>query len=262
MCGGPQPSEHSEVTPQDCGSEQKLQSAAWGAPRFLRAPGRAGGRQAKKLLGWTASKPNYKTLPNTSREEHFDCPGQHGTSSFMHPATFVTLQIHTSRLRQWAEAAKCGVGRPTSFFEPRAERGDGKRRSCWAGSHPPSQTTPPCQSTSREEHFDCPGPHGMYACVASRNLRITSSSHFKTAAAGRSCKVRQGVHHIFLRAPGRAGGKHANELLGGIASSKPNYTTLPKHFPRRAFRLSRAARNFGICGVPQTSEHFQFTLQD
>jgi hypothetical protein len=97
-----------------------------------------------------------------------------------HPATFGRLRTHTARLRQWAEAATCGVGRANFFAEPRAERGEGKRRRCWAGSHPPSRTAAPCQN----------------------------------------------------------------------------------HSPRKAFRVPRASRNFCMCGISQTSEHFASTLQD
>jgi hypothetical protein len=110
------------------------------------------------------------------------------------------------------------MGCATISSEPRAERGEGKRRSCWAGSHPPSRTTTPCHNISREEHFDCPWPHGTCACVASRNLRNNSSSHIKAAAIGKSCNVRHGVHNFVLRAPGRAGGKQAKELLGRTTS--------------------------------------------
>jgi hypothetical protein len=39
------------------------------------------------------------------------------------PGTFGTLPVHTSRLRQQAEAAKGGVGVPMFFPEPGAERG-------------------------------------------------------------------------------------------------------------------------------------------
>jgi hypothetical protein len=118
-----------------------------------------------------------------------------------HTATFGTLPVHTSRLLQRAEASKCGTGCTTSFSEPRAELGEGKRRSCWAGSHPASRSTPPCKNMSREGHFHCPGPHGTYEFVASRNLRDTPNSHFKVAATGRSCKVRHGVHNILLSEP-------------------------------------------------------------
>jgi hypothetical protein len=64
-----------------------------------------------------------------------------------------------------------------------------------------------------------------------------------------------------LRALVRAGARQAKELLGWIPSSKPKYNTLPKHFPRRACRLSKASRNFCICGVPPPSEHFGTTLE-
>jgi hypothetical protein len=97
----------------------------------------------------------------------------------LRPATFGTLRIHTARLRQWAEAAECGVRRAKSFCELRAERA----------------------------------------------------------------------------------GRQAKELLDWIASSKPNYNTLQKHFPQMALRLSKDTRNFCVCGIPQPSKHFEFTLQ-
>jgi hypothetical protein len=189
------------------------------------APGRTGGGKRKSC--WAGSHPPSRTTTPCQyifRNEHGKCPGPHGPSEFV--ATRGTLRSHTSTLRQWTEAAKCGVG-ATLFSEPRAERGgegegrscwagphppnrtttpchfktaaagrsctkrwgawgEGKRRSCWAGSHPPSRTTTPCQIISREEHCDCPMQHGTSAIVACRNLRGTSKSHFKTAAVEKS----------------------------------------------------------------------------
>jgi hypothetical protein len=52
------------------------------------------------------------------------------------------------------------------------------------------------------------------------------------------------------------------ELLGWRAPSKQNYDNLPEHFPPRAFRSSRATRNFCMCGVPQPSEHLDFQFRD
>jgi hypothetical protein len=137
--------------------------------------------------------------PRSERVEASEVAQTFPAKDFVHlwrPATFGALRTHTSRLRQWAEAAKCGVGYATLFSEPRAERGEIKRRSCWAGSHPPSRTTKPCQNISREEQVDCPRPHGPSALVVSCSLRNTSNSHFKTAAVGRSCKVRRGAPHF------------------------------------------------------------------
>jgi hypothetical protein len=207
-----------------------------GAHVFPRARGRAGGRQAKELLGWIASSMTIsqhlaKTFPAKSIST---VKGHTGLLHLSRPATFGTLRILTSRLRKWAEAAKCGVGRVTIFSEPRAERGEGKRRSCWAGSHPPSRPITPRQKISRERHFDCPGPHGTAGLVASRSLRNTSNSHVETAAAGRSCKGRCGGAHVFPRAWGRAGGRQAKELLGWIASSMTISQHLARTFPAKS----------------------------
>ena len=65
----------------------------------------------------------------------------------------------------------------------------------------------------------------------------------------------------FSPSTGPSKGK-ASEGADGIASSKPNYNTLPKHFPQRAFQLTKATRNFCLRGIPQPSEHFDFTLED
>jgi hypothetical protein len=162
----------------------------------------------------------------------------------------------------------CGSGRELQsaawgapHFSPRPRPGGGKASEGAAGlDRFQAELRTPSQHISRERHFYCPGPHGTSADVASRNLRNTSNSHFKTAAVGRSCNVRRGARHIFLRDPGRAGGRQAKTLLGWIASSMTKANTSPKDFPRRAFRLSRATRNCCTCGVPQPSKHFQFTV--
>jgi hypothetical protein len=256
ICGVPHPSAHFGFTLQGCGSGQKLQSAAWGMPHFPPSPGPGGGKASDGAAG-------LDRIPH-NEPQHLSktCPSKNisivqGLTQLLHvqhPATFGTFLVHMQR----AEAATCGMGCTTFFAEPRAERVDTKRRSCKTGSQSPKRTTPPCQHMSREEHSDYPGPHATFAVVASRNLRNTSNSHFKAAAAGRSCKVRHGACHTFLRAPGRA---PATRLHGWSASSQPNFNT-PKHFPRRAFRLPRASRNFCMFSDPQPSEHFEITLQD
>jgi hypothetical protein len=51
---------------------------------FLRAPGRAGGRQAKKLLGWVASsKPTQNNSPKDFPRRAFRCPRPHGTAALV-----------------------------------------------------------------------------------------------------------------------------------------------------------------------------------
>ena len=64
---------------------------------FLRAPGRAGGRQAKELLGWIASSMTKsqhlaKTFPAKSIST---VQGHTGLLNLSHPATFGALRILT-----------------------------------------------------------------------------------------------------------------------------------------------------------------------
>jgi hypothetical protein len=135
VCCVPQPSEHFEITLQDCGSKQKLECAAWGMPHFSPSPGPNGGKASEGPAGLgRICQAELQHLAKT-------CPAQNmwmiqGHTELLHvwrSPTFGALRRHTSRQWQRAEAAKCGVRRSTFFYEPRGERGYGKRRSCWEG---------------------------------------------------------------------------------------------------------------------------------
>jgi hypothetical protein len=129
-----------------------------------------------------------------------------------------------------------------SFFsEPRAERGEGKRRSCWAGSHPPTfspQAVAPCWVKAKESAFASPEGKG----------------ELKPAALGTrffSCGV-ECSPHVPPCPAGETDRRQARELLGWSAHSKPKYITLPTHFPRDKFRVARASRHFCMCVVPDS----------
>jgi hypothetical protein len=175
------------------------------------------------------------------------------------PATFRTLRMLSTRLRQWTQYANCGVGHTTFVSEARAERGwgEGKRGSCWAGSH---------QAELR--HLANQFPRGVFrlarAARKSSNRGLPQPvEHFEFSTQyccswhNLQSEARSTPHFSPKPVPGQA-----RELLGWIASSKANYDTLPKHFPRRACRLALAARNFCISGVPQHFEHFDSSAQD
>jgi hypothetical protein len=151
--------------------------------------------------------------------EGIGCPRPHETSAVVASRNFRdTLNSQCKTVKIGSSFTK-GRG---ATLQPRSERGQGKRKSCLAGSYPPSRSTTPCQTISREEHVDCPRPHGTSAFVASRHLRNTSVPHLKSAAVGRDCKVRRVARQLFVRAPGRAGGRplrtHTARLRGLAAS--------------------------------------------
>ena len=183
---------------------------------FLRAPGRAGGRKAKKLLGWIASsKPTHNTSPKDFPRRAFRLSGATRnccTCGVPQPSEHFQFTRRVCGRRQKLQRAVWGC---PCFPRAPGRAGESKRRSCWAGSHPPSRPITPRQKIPREGHFDCPGPHGTAALVASRSLRNTSSSHVETAAAGRSCKGRCGGAHVFPE-PRAERGK-ASEGAAGLA---------------------------------------------
>jgi hypothetical protein len=131
----------------------------------------------------------------------------------------------------------------------------------WVASSNPNYSTLP-KHFSRRAFRLSKTIRNFSACVASRNLRNTPTSHLKTVTVGSGCTVRHGARHMFLRTPGQAGGRPAKEPLNWIASVKPAYSALPTHVPRRTFRMSKTTRTFCICRAPLPSEHFDFTLQD
>ncbi len=116
-------------------------------------------------------------------------------------------------------------------------------RSCWAGSYPPSRTTEPCHNLSREELLVCPRPHSFSASVAYRDLRISSSSHFKAAAVRKTAKGGVGRATFFSESWAEWGEGKRRNCWDGSHSPSPNYDTVPKHFLHKEFRVARAAWN-------------------
>jgi hypothetical protein len=119
MFGVPQPSEHFECTLQDCGSGQELQSAPWGTQHFSPSPWPSGGEASEGAAGLdrilqAALQHLAKTFPAKSSSI---VQGHTELLDVWRPATF-----GTSRLRQRAEAAKCGMGCNTFVSEPQAKR--------------------------------------------------------------------------------------------------------------------------------------------
>jgi hypothetical protein len=68
-----------------CASGQKLQSEAWGAQQFSQSPGPSGGKASEGAAGLDRILHDDEPTQcqNIPREEHFNCPGQHGTSAFV-----------------------------------------------------------------------------------------------------------------------------------------------------------------------------------
>jgi hypothetical protein len=143
------------------------------------------------------------------------------------PATFGTLRIHPSRLRQRALAANCGVGFATFFSEPRAERREGKSSNCRIVNpelHGLARTfSAKSMSVGRTESK----PY-----VPSHNLANTSDYQPKTAKVGTSYEDRNRACHIFPQAPRPAGGKASGEAAGLDRIVQAELQHLPKNISR------------------------------
>jgi hypothetical protein len=141
-----------------------------------------------------------------------------------------------SHFKAAAAGGSCKVRRRGHHIssEPRAERGEGRRRSCWAGSLP-GRTTSPHQNISREKHCDCPGQHGTSEFVAYHKLRHTATSHFNAAAAGRSCI---GCTTLPPRGEGKRRGSDGAAGLDRILQAE---------------HVARASRHFCMCVSSRTA---------
>jgi hypothetical protein len=204
-----------------------------------KSPCRAGGRQARELLGWVASsRPNYDTLHFLRRACRLARAARNlRICGVPQPFEHFDFSAH-SIMATGTNMQSAAWGTPHFSPKPVPSGGQGKRGSCWAESHPPSRTTTPFQHISREEHFAWPGPHGTSACVNSRNLSIISNSPLNIATVGTICKVRRGAHHIFLKGPCRAGGGR-EEAAGLDRILQAELRHLAKTFPAKSISLSQ-----------------------
>jgi hypothetical protein len=223
MRGVPQPSEHFELTLQDCGGGKKLQSAAWGRANISEPRAERGGRQAKELLGKIpSSKANYTTLT------------KHGTRR--------ALRLSTTRrnfcICGLPQLQDCDSGQKLQSavwgekqFSPTPGRARGKAKEGAAGLARILQaelTT----NISREEYFDCPGPDRMF-CICgillpSEHLRI-HTLRLRQWAATAKCGVGPATFFSEHRPCGGEG--EGRSCWDGSHPPSRSCKTLPKHFP-------------------------------